>query len=200
MHRTLVVASFTILALASSRNTALAQSPATGDSVTHAPVDVGPVVDTASRKMRRDARDRTIENCSLRSQGPLGYVLPLFCARRLNGLIDRALFDSVTFVGTDHEIRFAVSDVRALNRLNRDRRTRVVAGALIGGGVGFLSTVFLGAMRGSESNSQGFSSGKGGPSFGTALVVGGMGALAGAFSASRYGGDFPRVLQDAQQR
>ena len=78
MHRTLVVASFTISALASSARTTLAQEPAIRDSVTHAPVDLGPVVDTASRKMRRDARDRTIENCSLRTQGPVGYVLPLF--------------------------------------------------------------------------------------------------------------------------
>ena len=197
MHRTLVIASLTILALASPRNSALAQSPATRDSISLAPVDVGPVVDTASRKMRRDARDRTIENCSLRSQGPLGYVLPLFCARRLNGLIDRALFDSVTFVGTDHEIRFAASDVRALNRLNHDKRSRAIAGALIGGGVGFFGTMFLGVINGSDSNSQGFS--KSGPSVGAAFVVGGMSALLGAFSGSRYGGDFPRVLQDAQQ-
>jgi len=197
MHRTLVVASFTILALASSARTTLAQEPAIRDSVTHAPVDVGPVVDTASRKMRRDARDRTIENCSLRSQGPLGYVLPLFCARRLNGLIDRALFDSVTFVGDAHEIHFAVSDVRALNRFNHDKRTRAITGALIGGGLGFFGTMFLGVMKGSDSNSQGFS--KSGPTVGSALVIGGMGAVVGAFSGSRYGGDFPRVLQDAQQ-
>src|SRR5690349_13683481 len=199
MHRTLAIGSLIILALASSRNTALAQSPATSDSVAHAPVDLGPVVDTASRKMRRDARDRTIENCSIRSQGPVGYVLPLFCARRLNGMIDRALFDSVTFVGPDHEIRFAVSDVRALNRFNRDKRQRRIAGALIGGGVGFFGTMFLGVMNGSNSNSQGFNSGKSGPSVGTAFVIGGMGAVLGAFSGSRYGGDFPRVLQDAQR-
>lgn len=197
MYRILAVASFSILALASSRNTALAQSPATTDSVAHAPVDLGPVVDTASRKMRRDARDRTIENCSLRSQGPVGYVLPLFCARRLNGLIDRALFDSVTFVGPDHEIRFSVSDVRALNRFNRDKRSRRIAGALIGGGIGFFGTMFLGVINGSDPNSQGFN--KSGPSVGTALVIGGMGAVLGAFSGSRYGGDFPRVLQDAQR-
>ena len=198
MHRTLAIGSLIILVLASSSHTAMAQSAATSDSVTHAPVDLGPVVDTASRKMRRDARDRTIENCSIRSQGPVGYVLPLFCARRLNGMIDRALFDSVTFVGPDHEIRFAISDVRALNRFNRDKRSHAIAGALIGGGAGFFGTMFLGVINGSNSNSQGFNSGKSGPSVGTAFVVGGMSALLGAFSGSRYGGDFPRVLQDAQ--
>ena len=123
--------------------------------------------------------------------------IPLFCARRLNGLIDRALFDSVNFVGPDHEIRFAVNDVRALNRFNHDRRMRKLNGALIGAGLGFFGTMALGVINGSGTNNQGFKSG-GGPSVGSALIVGGMGALAGALTGSRYSGDFPPYLADAQ--
>jgi hypothetical protein len=198
MRRTFVVVSFTILTLASSSNTALAQTPATGDSVSHSYIDTGPAVDTASQKLRRNPRDLALGNCQLRGQSPIGYVLPLFCARKLNGLIDRALFDSVTFVGPDHDIRFATNDVRALTRFNHDRRMRKVNGALIGGGLGFFSTLLLGVMKGSDTNNQGFKSG-GGPSVGTAFLVGGMGALAGALSGSRYSGDFPPYLADAQQ-
>ena len=197
MYRTLVVASLTILALASNRTTAHAQAPATRDSVTHAPVDVGPVVDTASQTLRRSQRDLGLGNCALRGQSPIGYVLPLLCARRLNGLIDRALFDSVNFVGPDHEIRFAVNDVRALNRFNHDRRMRKLNGALIGAGLGFFGTMALGVINGSGTNNQGFKSG-GGPSVGSALIVGGMGALAGALTGSRYSGDFPPYLADAR--
>lgn len=198
MRRPLVVASLTILTLASSRNSVLAQSAATRDSVSSSYVDTGPVVDTASQKLRRNPRDLALGSCALRGQSPIGYVLPLFCARKLNGLIDRALFDSVTFVGPDHEIRFAVNDVRALNRFNHDRRMRKLNRALIGGGIGFFSTIILGTINGSDKNSQGFSSGNSGPSVGSALIVGGMGALAGALSGSRYSGDFPPYLADAQ--
>jgi hypothetical protein len=198
MRRTLIAVSFTLLALASSRTTAQAQATATRDSVTHAPVDVGPVVDTASRTLRRSQRDLALGNCALRGQSPIGYVLPLLCARRLNGLIDRALFDSVNFVGPDHEIRFAVNDVRALNRFNHDKRMRKLNGALIGAGLGFFGTMALGVINGSDTNNQGFKSG-GGPSVGSALIVGGMGALAGALTGSRYSGDFPPYLAVARQ-
>jgi hypothetical protein len=199
MHRTLVITSFAILALVSSRNTALAQVPATRDAVTQAPIDVGPVVDTASQKLRRNPRDLALGSCALRSQSSIGYVLPLFCAERLNGQIDRALFDSVTFIGGDHQVRLAISDMRALNRFNRDKRDRVITGALIGGGLGFLSTVVLGLRYGSDLDEHGLQTADNGFSLRNAFVVGGMGALVGAFSGSRFGGGWPRVLEDAQR-
>jgi hypothetical protein len=198
MYRTLVVVSISIIALASSGNTALAQTPATRDSVSHSYVDTGPVVDTASRKLRRDPRDLALGNCALRSQSPVGYVLPMFCARRLNGLIDRAVFDSVTFVGNDREIWFSVADSRAVNRFNHDRRMHVLSRALLGAGVGFVSTLALGLVKAPSTNNQGFKTGGDGPSIRTALIVGGAGALAGALSGSRYSGDFPPYLADSQ--
>jgi len=48
MHRTLVVASVTIVALASSATSASAQERAIRDSVAPSAVDAGPVVDTAA--------------------------------------------------------------------------------------------------------------------------------------------------------
>lgn len=198
MHRTLVFTSLTVLALASSVKTSRAQATTTRDSVAHTSVDMGPVVDTASRQPRRNAHDVALGGCALRSQSPVGYVLPLFCAARLNGLIDRAQYDSVTFVGNDREIRFAVGDVRALNRFNHDRRMRKLSGALIGGGIGFFGAMIIGTMKGYGAGNQGFKSDNNGPSVGNALIFGGMGALAGALTGSRYSGNFPPYLADAQ--
>jgi hypothetical protein len=189
MHRAVVVASFAILALAPSTRIALAQASVTGDSVAHSSAEAAPVVDTASRKLTLESRDRTLGNCASRSQNPVGYVLPLFCAQRMNGAMNRADFDSVTFVRNGRSITLSARDARALALLNHQRRVRVVTGALIGGGLGLASAAFV-AVRSDMA--------KDGRFVATALTLSGMGALIGGFSGSRYWGNWPRTLQDAQ--
>jgi hypothetical protein len=184
MHRTLIAVSFSILALASNGRSASAQQPAARDSVAHSTYDTGPVIDTASRKVRVDG-DFMLANCVGGAHSAVGFVLPLFCARRVNGVFDRGGVDSVTFLGGGHQFRLPARDVRAVTALNRQRRANAMTGVLIGGGVGVIGAAFAG-LRGISS-------------FGySAVVLGGTGALIGGLAGSRYGGGWPRVLEDAR--
>jgi hypothetical protein len=189
MHRTVIVALVAVVTLAFDASAAMAQTSATTDSVAHSPVDAGPVVDTASQKWTYTRRDRVLASCESRSQSPVSNVLPLFCAQqlnRLNSMLDRIEFDSVTIVRNGREYRLAARNVGGIPFLNRQRKSHAIAGALIGGGLGFATAAFASVQSG-----VGFGS--------SALILGGTGAVIGAFSGSKYVTGWPRVLQEEQR-
>jgi hypothetical protein len=189
MHRTIVVAALSILALASSGRTVLAQEralseePATRDSVAPSPVDAGPVVDTSSHKWTGTRRDRLLAGCVGRGQSPVNYLLPLICIQRADGQVDIAQFDTAVFVRYGREYHVAVRNVGGIPLLNRQQKSHALSGALIGGGLGFATAAFA-----SIHGNGGFGS--------TALILGSTGAVIGAFSGSKYLTDWPRVLRE----
>ena len=186
MQRALIAVVFTILALASSGRTASAQERPIRDSVASAPVDTGPVVDTASRKWTPTRRDRILANCVSRSMSPIGYLLPVFCDQRAIGLFGGAGLDSVIFMRNGLEYRVAARNIGGVELLNRQKPAHALHGALIGGGIGVFGAL-IASLQGGEGK------------FGyTALVLGGTGAMIGGFAGSRYWGNWPRVLQDAR--
>jgi hypothetical protein len=109
----------------------------------------------------------------------------LFCAQQLAGFRGSAEFDSVTVVRNGREYRVGARNIGGIPFLNRQRKSHALTGALIGGGLGFAGAAFA-----SLQGTGGFGS--------NALILGGMGAIVGAFSGSKYLTDWPRVLQDAQ--
>jgi len=189
MNRALLVAAWSIIALASSGRAVLAQEralreePAPRDSVAPSPADAGPVVDTSAHKWSGTRYDRVLSGCLGHGQSPVNYLLPLFCIQRANGLIDAAQFDTAVFVRNGREYRVAVRNAGGIPLLNRQKKQHALSGALIGGGLGFATAAFA-SIQGSTR----FGS--------TALILGGTGAVIGAFSGSKYLTDWPRVLRE----
>ena len=183
MHRTLVVASLTILALASSGRSASAQERAIADSVAPSAVDTGPVVDTAAHKRLTTQRESQMAGCGGRVLGPDGYLLPPICAQQAQGPFARAGFDSATIVRNGRDYRIPLRNAGAIPLLNRQKKSHAVSGAFIGAGLGFMAAAVA--------------NGHGGSGFGsTAIILGGTGAVIGAFSGSKYLTDWPRVLAE----
>lgn len=181
MRNTLIALSFSIFALASSGRSASAQERAIQDSVAPSPVDKGPVVDTSSHKWTySSARDRLRTGCVGSAKSPTGYLLPTFCIHQTTGVIHLAGFDSTTFLEQSRMYQIAVRNVAGIPLLNRQQHSHALTGALIGGGVGFLTSAFA----------------NGGSAFGSRnLILGGAGAMIGAFSQSKWLTDWPRVLK-----
>ena len=196
MHRALIVASFSIFALAASGRSAsaqqrsgpdsVAQAYANRDTVAHATVDAGPVVDTAAHRRSYTRRERLLAGCVSRSLSAVSFYLPLFCIQQANSLNALTPFDSAIIVRDGLEYRVAVRNAGSIPLMNRQKKAHALSGALIGGGLGFAAAAFLSV----RSNSSSFGS--------NALILGGTGAVIGAFSGSKYLTDWPRVLQDAQ--
>jgi hypothetical protein len=193
VHRALIVASFSIFALASSGRSASAQdrsgrdsvaeARAHRDTVAHATIDAGPVVDTSAHRLNYSRRERLLAGCVSRSMSSISYYLPLFCMQQANSLA-LAADDSAIIVRNGQEYRIAVRNAGGIPLMNRQKKAHALGGALIGGGLGFATAAFL-SVRGTSS---GFGS--------NALILGGTGAVIGAFSGSKYLTDWPRVLQE----
>jgi hypothetical protein len=194
MHRALIIASLSLFALASSGRSASAQDRSMGDSVAqahanrdtvaHATIDAGPVVDTSAHRWNYTRRERLLAGCVSRSMSSISYYLPLFCMQQANSLA-LAADDSAIIVRNGLQYRIAVRNVGGIPLMNRQKKAHALSGALIGGGLGFATAAFLSV----RSNSSSFGS--------NAVILGGTGAVIGAFSGSKYLTDWPRVLQDA---
>ena len=190
MHRALVVASLSIVTLASSgrvasaqeRSDSVARTRANRDTVAHAIIDAGPVVDTSAHQRSYTRRERLLAGCLSRSISAVSYYLPLFCMQQANTLNSLTPFDTAIIVRNGLEYRVAVRNAGAIPLMNRQKKAHALGGALIGGGLGFATAAFL-SVRGNSS-------------FGSnALILGGTGAVIGAFSGGKYLTDWPRVLQ-----
>jgi hypothetical protein len=182
MHRSLVVASLTIVALASSATSASAQERAIRDSVAPSAVDAGPVVDTAAHSPTTP-RESVMRSCGGRVFGPSSYVLPPICAQQAQGPFARAGFDSATIVRNGQDFRIPLRNAGGIPGLNQQKKAHAVTGAFIGAG--------LGVMAASIANPHGGSGLRA-----SAIILGGTGAMIGAFSGSKYLTDWPRVLAE----
>jgi len=78
--------------------------------------------------------------------------------------------------------RVAVRNAGGIPLANRQKKAHALSGALIGGGLGFATAAFA-SIHGSRFGSN-------------AVILGGMGAVIGAFSGSKYMTDWPRVLRE----
>lgn len=184
MRRTLVVA-LSIFALASSAHAASAQQRAVEDSVSHSPVDSGPAVDTSAHKWTGGTMDgRVRAGCVGRPTSPVSYLLPVFCIQT-TGVLNLVQFDSAVVVPRGMGYQIWASNAGGVPLLNRQKKQHALSGALIGGGLGLAAAAF-----GSVNSGAGFGS--------HALILGGAGAVIGAFAGSKYWADWPRVLRGSR--
>jgi len=183
MHRMLVVASLTVLALASRAPSASAQERVSGDSVAPSAIDTGPVVDTAAHKWTGSRRENLMRGCGGRMFDPDSYLLPPICAQQAQGPFARAGFDSATIVRNGRDYRIPLRNAGAIPLLNRQKKAHAVSGAFIGAGLGVMTAAIANGHGSSNLRS-------------TAIILGGTGAVIGAFSGSKYLPDWPRVLAE----
>jgi hypothetical protein len=105
----------------------------------------------------------------------------VFCIQT-TGVLNLVQFDSAVVVPRGMGYQIWASNAGGVPLLNRQKKQHALSGALIGGGLGVAAAAF-----GTVNNGGGFGS--------HAVVLGGAGAVIGAFAGSKYWSDWPRVLR-----